>query len=413
MILSEINFSQYKAFKKAQKFVLKPITIIVGKNSSGKSAVARLPLLISQAFNNNSDEPIKMQFDGVEFGGSFTDLIYNRFSHGSLSMSLKFSENLQIDFEIQNIADTPLQVVKSWTMTSSQINLSMDMIFERQNVLNTAERLYNINGEMLKVRFRGLFPERISKENGDAILFNHLDAYEDALNYFSNTLEYIGPLREPAHRSYPYSGSVPKNLGFKGEFAPQILGMSTFVDEELVANVGKWFKEHLGYELSVYKEIKSFEIVLVNPHNSSIEVNIADVGQGISQVLPLIVRCFDPKYHNSITIIEQPELHLHPAAHGDLAELFAITAIRESSNFIIETHSENIILRLRRMVTENRIKPDDVIIYWTDDDEDEGSSIQPITIDDDGSLSQWPEGVFSEDYLEVLAINSALRSQKK
>jgi predicted ATPase len=267
-----------------------------------------------------------------------------------------------------------------------------------------------VNGEKMMVYFKGLFPFAIEKGHGNYLYHQELEFFSEVFSLFATQLEYIGPLREPAHRTYSYSGSVPKKLGYKGEFAPQILGTSTFINDELLANVGGWFKKHLGYELSISKEIKSFEVVLVNPHNPAIQINLVDVGQGISQVFPLIVRCFSPNYFNAITIVEQPELHLHPAAHGDLAELFALTAKKENSTFIIETHSENVILRLRRMVTEKKISAEDVIIYWIDEDGLEGSFIQPITIDESGALSDWPEGVFSEDYEEVLAISAA---QKK
>lgn len=413
VLLKAIQFEAYKAFKTKQNFILKPITILVGKNSSGKSALARLPLLLAQAFNAGSSEPIRIQFDGIEFGGAFVDLIYNKFSHGKINMMVTFDDDSILTFEVQNIADTPIQVITSWQLKSAAFDLQMKLIFDRENVLKSDLRDYMVNDVPMKVRFKGLIPNYIQEKDGGQLSSDYLNSIGELFDNFHKSLEYIGPLRENAHRTYSYSGSIPAKFGYKGEFAPQVLGMSSFVNEELVLNVGQWFKNYLGYEITVSKELRSFEISVISPSDPTVLINITDVGQGISQVLPLIVRCFSPGYHKSVAIIEQPELHLHPAAHGDLAELFATTAIREQSNFIIETHSENIILRLRRMISEKRLDHQDVIIYWIDDDGMEGSSINPITIDEDGTLSDWPDGVFSEDFEEVLAINNAKRKRAK
>ena len=140
-------------------------------------------------------------------------------------------------------------------------------------------------------------------------------------------------------------------------------------DDELYKNVGRWYKEHFdGWELKVDDRDKKPLIQILLSKND-IDVNIVDVGQGMSQVLPLVVRANITDRPNSMIVIEQPELYLHPAAHGDLAELFAKSAKENNQTFIIETHSENMLLRLRKLIVENDFgfTKDDVIIYWLED----------------------------------------------
>jgi len=143
------------------------------------------------------------------------------------------------------------------------------------------------------------------------------------------------------------------------------------------------------------------------------DVNIVDVGQGMNQVLPLVVRA-NEKRENSIIVIEQPELNLHPAAHADLAELFAKSAKENNQTFVIGTHSENILLRLRKLVIENDFgfTKDDFVIYWIEDGEFGGQEVKEITVDEEGVLSDWSEGVFNEDVKEILEMQKAVKAKK-
>lgn len=147
-----------------------------------------------------------------------------------------------------------------------------------------------------------------------------------------------------------------------------------------------------------------------NPHEPSTEINIADAGAGIAQILPIVVqRQFEKLSQKTggLEIVEQPELHLHPAAHADIADLYVDALTHTQSRFIIETHSENFILRIRRRVAEGKLDPKKVILYWVKDEKDAKRKIQPIEIDADGEVDYWPEGVFSEDFQEVREIRKA------
>ena len=112
-----------------------------------------------------------------------------------------------------------------------------------------------------------------------------------------------------------------------------------------------------------------------------------------------------------IDLIEQPELHLHTAAQAPLGDLFLETAKLGRGQLIVETHSENILLRIRRRIAEGA-DPDLVAVYWVEDHPDGQSTVRRIHIDQGGNLDWWREGVFSEGYEEVRAISRATRAKR-
>lgn len=399
---------------------IRPITILIGKNSAGKSVVSRLPLLLRQSLSQSSSAPIELQFDGLEFGGSFKDLVHNRIDHGHISFGLTYQEGeniINIDFTIQNIADSPLQLISKYKITySTEFEISLDWHISTNPSDIGVSQIYqatgNVNGNV-EVKFKGILIDSIINiENKQELLPDNLILINQKIIESAVNIDYIGPFRVLPKRDYIYKGSKPKNTGYSGEFAPHILGIDSYLDKNIINSVGNWFKTYLGgWTLEVEKIRDKFEIVLTSPDDRNVKVNLVDVGHGMSQVLPLIVRSFFKKeVPNAIMIVEQPELHLHPAAHAELAEQFVNIINEEKSSWIIETHSEVFILRIRRLVAEKKLPANNVIIYQIDDEERPGSKLKRILLDENGEVSDWPKGVFSEDYEEIVALRKAQKS---
>jgi hypothetical protein len=146
---------------------------------------------------------------------------------------------------------------------------------------------------------------------------------------------------------------------------------------------------------------------------SKIKVSLQDVGVGISQVLPVLMTAFGET--ESIVAIEQPEIHIHPALQAELADVFIESALGENKNtFLLETHSEHLILRLLKRVREttegdfsewpealrtacpNGIRPEDIAVLYVQPGT-EGSEIIELPVTPDGDFSRpWPSGFFTE-----------------
>ena len=92
MRLAGLSIENFKPFSKRIDIELGPLTVLIGRNSSGKSALARLPLLIGRALSPDAHSPIELDASGVDFGASFVDLIHNRVPHGSIGLGATFAD---------------------------------------------------------------------------------------------------------------------------------------------------------------------------------------------------------------------------------------------------------------------------------------------------------------------------------
>jgi predicted ATPase len=113
---------------------------------------------------------------------------------------------------------------------------------------------------------------------------------------------------------------------------------------------------------------------------------------------------------NSAILIEQPEIHLHPGAQSILGDLFidAATEQKGKRTFIIETHSEHILARVRRRIAEKRLSKDQVAIYYFNPTS-EGTQIQEVTLNEQGQYESFPDGFFEEDVMEAFEHLKALK----
>ena len=212
----------------------------------------------------------------------------------------------------------------------------------------------------------------------------------------------MGPFRRPPERWYIFRGTSPQDVGYQGDLLPDLL----FRDSKLVREANKWLKQlEIGYELEV-KSVGAysadlFEVRLVDTRRKeTVNVALPDVGFGISQLLPFIVQSLVAI--NQIISIEQPEVHVHPKLQADLGDLLA-AAIKEPhrNRFIIETHSEHLILRLQRLIYEKRIEPEDVSVIYVSRGP-EGAEVQRLRLDEEGDfIDEWPDGFFPERLREL------------
>ncbi len=212
----------------------------------------------------------------------------------------------------------------------------------------------------------------------------------------------MGPFRRPPERWYIFPGTSPEDVGYGGDRLPDLL----FRNAALVDRANEWIKHlELGYELCVRpigeKSSDLFEVRFIDKARSSpVDVGLTDVGFGISQILPFLVQCFAAE--RQVISIEQPEVHIHPKLQADLGDLLAMT-IREphQHQFLIETHSEHLILRLQKLIRHGKLTPEDVSIIFVSRGPN-GSRAQRLRLDEDGDFADdWPGGFFAERLREL------------
>lgn len=225
---------------------------------------------------------------------------------------------------------------------------------------------------------------------------------------------YIGPLREYPERVYSYSGNIPSNVGKSGKYTPDIL----MKRHDLVTKINEWFKRfEIGYKLKVDPLKRNLFALILTDITTGCEVSPKDVGFGIGQILPILVQ--GALSENKILFIEQPEIHLHPRLQAELGSFISEMAGRSGlddsdipgawdpeeelygNQFIIETHSENLILRLQKLIRKGELKKEDVAVIYCDKTPD-GTIATELRLNDKGEfIDPWPQGFFEESFNEL------------
>jgi hypothetical protein len=150
--------------------------------------------------------------------------------------------------------------------------------------------------------------------------------------------------------------------------------------------------------------------LVLTDKRSNTRVSHRDIGIGVSQVIPILVSCYG--LSDSLIAIEQPEIHLHPKLQAELGDVFIESALGEQKNrFILETHSEHLLLRIMRRMRETynqepsqqmlSITPEDVSILFVESTKG-GTIVREMLLNERGELVKaWPGGFFEEELDEI------------
>lgn len=390
-MITDISFKNYKLFKEKQTLVLKPITILIGKNNTGKSAVLKLLPLLESSLSNRFDNPINLKNNDVVIAELPKDLIYGQ-SNKELEFELK-QLNRKGESEFLKVG---LYVDKD-EFKISQWNCNNILDLEKLDEDNYLDKKTD---KIQKNKFQGLNLQSI--ELKDELL---------PLPKFNINVDYIGGVRKKAESLYPYNAKMFDKSGVDGlNLYNYLIEDSQTTNKKYFNLISTWVKEKFeGWELRVeydgYRKDLPARIYL---EKDSLKVNLAQTGMGISQILPLIIRAYKPCDEETIIILEEPEAHLHPYAHAQIAQLFFESlGIDQNKKYLIETHSKNFLLRFRRLIAEGKLKSEDLNIYYVDYDEDQNfSELQLIVTDELGKVNWWPD-VFGETLEETTAIRTA------
>ncbi|WP_318556075.1 DUF3696 domain-containing protein [Geobacter anodireducens] len=218
------------------------------------------------------------------------------------------------------------------------------------------------------------------------------------VNTFNN-ISYLGPLREHPTRYYYTKGNDDSNVGTKGENIAEVLYKHKEAIESRLSNYFELFQ--IPYKLEIKKIgdelIGEIIVITLIDSRTNVAVTPADVGFGICQILPILVEGIISQ--QKIICVEQPEIHLHPRLQASLADYFIDTS--KDNQWILETHSETLILRLLRRIKEKVISHKDVSVLYVSPNEN-GAKLMELRLDEHGDfMDQWPDGFFEDRYDDI------------
>lgn len=216
---------------------------------------------------------------------------------------------------------------------------------------------------------------------------------------------YLGPLRQAPERFQILSGAPRRSVGREGQHSAEVLSQ----DSELLTRVNFWLTHlEIPYALEVERvqeeathSLGDTVFLVLTDRRTGVRLSTSDVGFGISQLLPIVVQAMGVS--NTTTCIEQPEIHVHPRMQANIADLFVDAVTNLGQQFLIETHSEHLMLRLQKLLRLGKITPDQVAIHYVTQNSEGESAVHELRLDPDGEfIDDWPEGFFSERFTEVL-----------
>jgi predicted ATPase len=358
-MIEMIQLTNFKCFED-QEILFRPLTLLAGLNSSGKSTIIQALLLLRQSFLENLLPNI-----GVTLNGKLAQL-------GTAKDAL---------FEEASSDEIAFQIADNLPATM-KLRLAYR---EESDVL--AVKLCENQGEIWKTN---LFRDE----------FQYLRA------------ERIGP--RTSFGMSDYEVRHHRQIGSSGEFTTHFLSLfgSEVVDLEalrhpmatsntLQSQVEAWMTEiSPGVRLNVKRysemDLMTFSVTYSLGHQvASSEYRPTNVGFGITYALPIVVSVLSA-HPGSLVIVENPEAHLHPRGQVKMGELLAL-ASTAGIQILIETHSDHVLNGIRLAVHMGRTSPSNIALYhskW----EPAGSSpsLTLLNIDRNGRVSEWPEGFFDE-----------------
>lgn len=223
------------------------------------------------------------------------------------------------------------------------------------------------------------------------------------ISEFSDTkINHVSPLRAFPQRYYLLDKSIQHSHlnALEGTELAEILKKNPEIKKKINFLLAKF---NLAVDVVKVNDI----IHKINITQDSIDLELTDVGFGISQALPILVQAYlSPA--KSITIIEQPEIHLHPKMQAWLTDALINIALKEDKRFVIETHSDALIRRIRLRIVDEKsaLQPSDVLFCNLErNSSDSSTALKAIPVTEDGDIT-WPA-----EFLDV-EINDTIKIQQ-
>lgn len=390
LLLTRLRFSGFRSYPGIlggpllNELPLRPLTLLIGRNGSGKSQALRLLHQALAGLGEPTASLLPSQSGDRVFALSPEDNFHFRSPAHPLSVDLGWSLNgVTGSLEFGLAAPSPLNAtstitVLNWRLTQGDHNCEgMD-----ENLPWDQEPWKGIRSELSELW------------NGSTALVGN---------------------RSPIQRAYslPQQGSAL--LGLRGERCAEWLFRSPALQE----HVRTWLQENLP-PTKLELESSRGELRLFEGAGDS-QLNLAEAPEGVHQILPVATLLFARSMDADafIDTIEQPELHLHDAMHGALGDLLLDAAGLRSADegcdhgqrLMVETHSEGLLLRIRRRIAEGKINAKHIGLAFVDRDERK-SHLREIALSAEGDPAWWPDNIFLERLREAQAISIAIRSRR-
>lgn len=454
MKITELRIENFRCFKKA-KLRIAPVTLITGANSAGKSSLVA-PLL---AWAQTDGMPALLSPNGrhVEMGG-FSEMVHGGGEKGEIGIGLDMAVSPEVDSRFvvdatfgEGTASSGLRMRairidgSYYTVCIKPSESEYEMTYEvNSGDSETLKAIANVN-DVSDVLDPDTLWRMLVAVTGQLQLFGKSGPREFKIIDRGKPLTGSFALSDPAkmfealssnqdllesfawYRITQLAGALQDELTFISSFrlAPQRMYYEVAKanlavrrhGENYVEQIAQWTSasaqqlDHLRKDLDELGILSALELGRLGaggmelrgrPKPNARMTNLTDLGFGTSQVLPVLV-AVNQLDAGSVFVVAQPETHLHPEAQARLARYFVRLAKTRGITFIVETHSEYLINRLRRLVANGEIEEEDVSVAHVENTGRE-AQVHPIELRADGQIVGAPKDFFETHMMDVMKL---------
>ena len=409
-----LTVNRFKSIFELESFEFKPLTMLTGINSSGKTSLVQSVLLLKQTLESESKEALIL--DGKYISASSVhELVFGKDETDQFSFTIELDNadlqklsaydekkityiKYKVSFHVNSgvfvrLVDADVKVGK----LAVGFSLIMDEnINDGRKYKITPKKLAVKHGDSLvnfskpfNVAFSNFFPQFASRpdKNGDlTISMPFMDEVMKLVSAYFANIYYVGPLRVKPEPIISYANGKFKNVGGDGLYTRFVLHNRkddmVNAKENLLQATNRWICKELELAESI-ETIKdgtsSYRVVL---RNKGIDVDLCHIGLGVSQILPIVVQGLLVPEGGTL-IVDSPEVHMHPSVQAGLIDFF-IELTKNGRKVIFETHSDHMITRLRRRIAEGLDSKDVNLCFVTGTKS--GSTYVSLGIDNTGTF---------------------------
>ncbi len=441
--LTQIAVAGYKSLSQEQSIEIRPLTILAGANSSGKSSIMQPLLLMKQTLEAPYD-PGALLLNGPNVKFTSFDQLLSNVGKGKRAQS--FFVGVEVTSHQERYLTSDDDGPEMEVIVPVDASIRIDFGKQSPGGFDVRQMVYNDDEQEGPITLRpgmseediaSVFPEyireqlkkelgkeangfakslaapllmigrercylRVEVNPGSPQLFMFLPIWggPPASEYFSPFIReilHLPGLRGNPERAYPVTAVGTAFPGtFENYTASIIARWQMEKKEDKVAQLSADL-ERLGLTWKVAaKRVNDTQVELqvgrlarADRNGARDLVNIADVGFGVSQTLPVLVALHTAK-PGQLVYLEQPEIHLHPRAQTEMAQILA-DAAKRGVRVVAETHSSLLLMGIQTLVAKGELSPELVKLHWFKRRNDGSTVVESADLDEAGAFGDWPE----------------------
>jgi hypothetical protein len=410
--ITAVTIEGFKSIAKRTTIEIAPLTILAGANSSGKSSAMQPLLLLKQTLEDSHDPgPLRLHDSHVRFTSTAQVLSSTQPPAQELRIGVKLGAKRSVESTFRGADANRFDLTRTtWIpkegptfnlvagMSGDEVGqIFSDHFGSKSGVVGDGvarERCFLV----AKIRQPGV-QSAIAEAFGYVSLSASTMSFAPGRSEFEHSIQgilHLQGLRGRPKRTYL---STAVERVFSGTFEPyvaSVLEAWQIATDPRLAELGRGLV-HLGLTWkAVAGRVDASALELkVERHarrpkgGASDLVNIADVGIGVSQALPVLVALLAAE-PGRLVYIEQPELHLHPRAQAAMAEIL-VEAANRGVRVVCETHSDTLLLGIQTLVAKGKMDPKNVRLHWFERGKDGLTKVTTADLDENGAYGDWPE----------------------